>query len=875
MGSGLGAIHGGVRKASDVTDDNFHQTIVPQRRVADARGDGKPTKEALMTGNCMTCANLAQFSKGQESFKCRICKSVTYFARPPPSEGEFRQYRLGSQGAGSPPKQSSSWGSGRAPPISVEHTRRVVRQCISTFIARRLRIPGDARHPPSPGIGATDDPLRLSHRVLNSTNPFLRPRQASSSAQGGSTPSNIFDEEPTLRPPPLRSNTNPSSRSVSASHPEQPPQRPGPPQHRRNNSVSVEEEWTRIFKPLEDYIVKCFASFDCVNSSFMTQGKRPSVGDRSHIEPSLKRKQVPPPKREPTTPDSVICDLDPKLLLMGTIAENGLLWMGGQPETPTPTRRPSWKDDTSAPPVIRPNQINWDEVAEWYSILINCAETWDKVYEDVMRNENVPTPLDAVLEDIELQLLRAQDHMQKTLIKATETILKEPGRPMTNPDDLRFLLIILENPLLCRTFKSYQGRLQRRPFIPDRKADVEDEAGVRSQAGTGGYTIILKRIFGLMTNSSHECQSNIVAWFIKYPLQRFTRVKDLAAGFLTYRLVRQSEKKPEVAKVDVTAGLIPSMSTGRSAASLHAALGNPNTPKKNNDQPNKIVYNEDWQISATVRFLNLLFTANNSDNIRRGDRQMMPWANEGSRTGSACTRRQLLPTSDFYNTLLDLSDLVAEFQKWESRRYKFSFCQYPFLLSIWAKTQILEFDAKRQMTNRARDAFFEGIMSRRNVHQYLHLDVRRDCLVEDSLKAVSEVIGSGGEDIKKALRISFRGEEGVDAGGLRKEWFLSLIREVFDPHHGMCSILQPTPLIAALANALKACLYMTRIRNIATLIRILSSCQTSFSWLASSSASPSTIPPFWTSRCLHLLSAGFSPRHLRQQPGPRAISEPA
>lgn len=46
------------------------------------------------------------------------------------------------------------------------------------------------------------------------------------------------------------------------------------------------------------------------------------------------------------------------------------------------------------------------------------------------------------------------------------------------------------------------------------------------------------------------------------------------------------------------------------------------------------------------------------------------------------------------------------------------------------------------------------------------------------------MVGSGQGDIKKGLKIDFIGEEGVDAGGLRKEWFLLLIREVFDRAHG-------------------------------------------------------------------------------------------
>jgi E3 ubiquitin-protein ligase HECTD2 len=33
--------------------------------------------------------------------------------------------------------------------------------------------------------------------------------------------------------------------------------------------------------------------------------------------------------------------------------------------------------------------------------------------------------------------------------------------------------------------------------------------------------------------------------------------------------------------------------------------------------------------------------------------------------------------------------------------------------------------------------------------------------------------------------LEFVGEEGIDAGGLKKEWFLMVAREVFDPNHGM------------------------------------------------------------------------------------------
>jgi hypothetical protein len=48
-------------------------------------------------------------------------------------------------------------------------------------------------------------------------------------------------------------------------------------------------------------------------------------------------------------------------------------------------------------------------------------------------------------------------------------------------------------------------------------------------------------------------------------------------------------------------------------------------------------------------------------------------------------------------------------------------------------------------------------------------------------------------DLKKSLRIEFVGEDGVDAGGLRKEWFLLLVRQLFDPQYGNSARMSPAP----------------------------------------------------------------------------------
>lgn len=39
-------------------------------------------------------------------------------------------------------------------------------------------------------------------------------------------------------------------------------------------------------------------------------------------------------------------------------------------------------------------------------------------------------------------------------------------------------------------------------------------------------------------------------------------------------------------------------------------------------------------------------------------------------------------------------------------------------------------------------------------------------------------------ELKKKLKVTFAGEPGLDMGGLTKEWFLLLIRQIFQPEYG-------------------------------------------------------------------------------------------
>merc|ERR1711963_1234908 len=76
---------------------------------------------------------------------------------------------------------------------------------------------------------------------------------------------------------------------------------------------------------------------------------------------------------------------------------------------------------------------------------------------------------------------------------------------------------------------------------------------------------------------------------------------------------------------------------------------------------------------------------------------------------------------------------------------------------------------------------------------YLICSVRRDHLVEDTLTFVR--CQSHMQHFKKPLKVRFDGEEGDDAGGVRKEFFLLLLKEILDPKYGMFKVYEETNTI--------------------------------------------------------------------------------
>jgi E3 ubiquitin-protein ligase HECTD2 len=684
-----------------------------------------------------------------------------------------------------PGKDVAGSGSGAGavtPPLTVEKAREVIEKCVVEYLLGRLRHDDDDDGSKK-GTTATGDDSMTSG---------LQKDQLGRSAGVASM---VLDTNEVR--PEKKAGGSDAQEPTAAS-------KDGPPPPAKS------EASRGIFAALEDYITTSFGTLECINNSFSTSPS--SITVRTASEGTSKH--TPPLKAEKYRPTAeALSELDAKTLLLGDVAENGLWWTGGRTGGSSPERSRGVRADSSneVAVTLKSPRIDWADVHEWYYLVVNAGISWRQKLDELIASEPEQkrfSPLfDQELDDIGTQIIEAQSRAQRVLLKATESLLKRPGRPLQDPSDLRFLLIILANPLLYPAHIKMRGNSRSRSrerkiskeLNPNTSKDSKLSpipAGTPSanagRGSSGRHSGIIKRILGLLSNVPNECHHHLVSWFARYPDGQFQRTTDLIGSFVTYRLTRQNGQKRDVDQ-DPTAGLIPSMSSsGRNtSAALHAALGSSGqSSKKSDGKPQTVIYNDDWQIKAAARVMALFFSANNSGLSRRGNTRGLVTPENGQSAGLAARERahnhgQILPTSDFYNTLLDYSDLIVDFEAWESRRGKFTFCQYPFFLSIWAKIQIMEHDARRQMEVKAREAFFDSIMTHKTVNQYLVLKIRRDCLVEDSLKGVSEVVGSGDEEIKKGLRIEFKGEEGIDAGGLRKEWFLLLVRDVFNPEHGM------------------------------------------------------------------------------------------
>lgn len=77
--------------------------------------------------------------------------------------------------------------------------------------------------------------------------------------------------------------------------------------------------------------------------------------------------------------------------------------------------------------------------------------------------------------------------------------------------------------------------------------------------------------------------------------------------------------------------------------------------------------------------------------------------------------------------------------------------------------------------------FFTYVQS--NVPNKIDIKVRRKYIFEDSYRCIMSI--KRADLLKTRLWIVFEGEEGLDYGGVAREWFYLLSKEMFNPYYGL------------------------------------------------------------------------------------------
>lgn len=90
----------------------------------------------------------------------------------------------------------------------------------------------------------------------------------------------------------------------------------------------------------------------------------------------------------------------------------------------------------------------------------------------------------------------------------------------------------------------------------------------------------------------------------------------------------------------------------------------------------------------------------------------------------------------------------------------------------------IDFDNKK--------SYFRNVIRKRSVTSSpvgsLRITVRRDRVFDDSYQ---QLRSHSAAEMRGRLHVQFNGEEGIDAGGVTREWYVILARQIFDPNYAL------------------------------------------------------------------------------------------
>ncbi|CAG9769498.1 unnamed protein product [Ceutorhynchus assimilis] len=162
-------------------------------------------------------------------------------------------------------------------------------------------------------------------------------------------------------------------------------------------------------------------------------------------------------------------------------------------------------------------------------------------------------------------------------------------------------------------------------------------------------------------------------------------------------------------------------------------------------------------------------------------------------------RKPFLPYVEFYNEpLSDMVEMDRDFANFKSElgifSGRFSFMNYPFILTPATKTMGLYFDNRIRMYSERRISILQAVTGQPS-NPYLRVKVRRENIIDDALVELEMISMENPNDLKKQLVVEFEGEQGIDEGGVSKEFFQLVIEEIFNPDYAMFTLESETQTV--------------------------------------------------------------------------------
>eukprot|EP00026_Physarum_polycephalum_P001014 Phypoly_transcript_01015.p1 GENE.Phypoly_transcript_01015~~Phypoly_transcript_01015.p1 ORF type:complete len:708 (+),score=135.75 Phypoly_transcript_01015:84-2207(+) len=286
----------------------------------------------------------------------------------------------------------------------------------------------------------------------------------------------------------------------------------------------------------------------------------------------------------------------------------------------------------------------------------------------------------AVREAYKLILDLDETDVNNALISANGRLasqLKHIAHTINKPEDLRQLIILLENPQL-----------------------VDPET----------HREILGPLLACIATLPSAQTNTLTQWFSGYNADQFRKLVGLVQQFIT----------------------------------LHILMQNPS------------VLNREPAIIVATKVLNLLHPINE--------------------------QHHFIQYTEFYNEVVNENiELKEDYINWKHDE-GFTFCHYPFILDPGIKSKILQIESYMQMQRQRMNAINLMLLTGQGTAPYLVFRVRRNYLIRDT---ITQIALHPPEDLRKELKVQFLGEEGIDQGGVQKEFFQLIVRSIFDPAYGM------------------------------------------------------------------------------------------